>query len=82
MPWASARQFPRRKRALMVCTLGILLGMALPLLQLPLRARTAPISDGIADKNLDLQVEKILQRMTLEEKVGQLVQYSAGQPTA
>ncbi len=81
MPWASARQFPRRKRALMVCTLGILLSMALPLLQLPLRARTAPISDGIADKNLDLQVEKILQRMTLEEKVGQLVQYSAGQPT-
>jgi beta-glucosidase len=36
---------------------------------------------GIADKNLDSRVESILRQMTLEEKVGQLVQYSAGQPT-
>ncbi len=36
---------------------------------------------GVADKNLDARVEPILQRMTLEEKIGQLVQYSAGQPT-
>ncbi len=36
---------------------------------------------GIADASLDVKVESILQRMTPEEKVGQLVQYSAGQPT-
>jgi beta-glucosidase len=36
---------------------------------------------GIADPRLDARVESILQQMTLEEKVGQLVQYSAGQPT-
>ncbi|HEX4784366.1 MAG TPA: glycoside hydrolase family 3 N-terminal domain-containing protein [Candidatus Sulfotelmatobacter sp.] len=38
-------------------------------------------SPGTADKNLDARVESMLKQMTLEEKVGQLVQYSAGQPT-
>ena len=36
---------------------------------------------GIDDPALDRRVDKILKQMTLEEKVGQLVQYSAGQPT-
>ena len=36
---------------------------------------------GVADPSLDARVESILRRMTLEEKIGQLVQYSAGQPT-
>ena len=36
---------------------------------------------GVADPSLDARVESILHGMTLEEKVGQLVQYSAGQPT-
>jgi beta-glucosidase len=36
---------------------------------------------GIADPKLDARVETLLRSMTLEEKVGQLVQYSAGQAT-
>ena len=36
---------------------------------------------GIYDPALDVKVESLLRKMTLEEKVGQLVQYSAGQPT-
>jgi beta-glucosidase len=36
---------------------------------------------GIYDPALDARVETLLGKMTLEEKVGQLVQYSAGQPT-
>jgi len=36
---------------------------------------------GVNAPALDARVESILQKMTLEEKVGQLVQYSAGQPT-
>ena len=36
---------------------------------------------GIADPKLDGRIESLLQGMTLEEKIGQLVQYSAGQAT-
>src|SRR5713226_6434145 len=36
---------------------------------------------GIADSSLGSKVEALLRKMTLDEKVGQLVQYSAGQPT-
>jgi beta-glucosidase len=35
----------------------------------------------VADPKLDARADAILRQMTLEEKVGQLVQYSAGQPT-
>jgi beta-glucosidase len=40
-----------------------------------------PLRSGIYDASLDAEVEALLGKMTLEEKVGQLVQYSAGQPT-
>ena len=36
---------------------------------------------GIYDPGLDARIEPLLSRMTLEEKVGQLVQFSAGQAT-
>jgi len=36
---------------------------------------------GVADPKLDARVESLLHGMTLEEKIGQLVQYSAGQAT-
>ncbi|HYK49872.1 MAG TPA: glycoside hydrolase family 3 N-terminal domain-containing protein, partial [Terriglobales bacterium] len=41
----------------------------------------AGIQGSIADPSLSSKVEAVLQKMTLEEKVGQLVQYSAGQAT-
>jgi beta-glucosidase len=42
---------------------------------------SVPVHTGIYDSVLDAKVESLLHKMTLEEKVGQLVQYSAGQPT-
>jgi beta-glucosidase len=36
---------------------------------------------GVADPKIDARLETILHQMTMAEKVGQLVQYSAGQPT-
>jgi beta-glucosidase len=44
------------------------------------RPTTAP-ETGVADPKLDDRVESLLHSMTLEEKIGQLVQYSAGQAT-
>ena len=41
----------------------------------------APPRTGVYDPTLDARVESLLGQMTLVEKVGQLVQYSAGQPT-
>ena len=45
------------------------------------RAQSAGADGSVADPQLGARVEAILKRMTMEEKVGQLVQYSAGQPT-
>lgn len=45
-------------------------------------APSAPASNAqLADKRLNKRVDALLAKMTLEEKVGQLVQYSAGAPT-
>jgi beta-glucosidase len=56
----------------------------------PLLAQTGPLALGpgtaavrssLGDASSERKLEALLQKMTLEEKVGQLVQYSAGQPT-
>jgi beta-glucosidase len=44
-------------------------------------SRHGASATGVSDPILDARVESILRRMTLDEKIGQLVQYSAGQPT-
>jgi len=44
-------------------------------------AKSTTAAGTINDPALDARVDAILRKMTLEEKVGQLVQYSAGQPT-
>jgi len=42
-------------------------------------AQTAPPSNAqLADKDLNARVNELLKQMTLEEKIGQLVQFSAG----
>jgi beta-glucosidase len=41
----------------------------------------AAVRSSLVDESVNKKVEALLKKMTLEEKVGQLVQYSAGQPT-
>lgn len=57
---------------------------------LPVSAQTASSAivthaasahSNLNDPNYEKKIDALLQTMTLEEKVGQLVQYSAGQPT-
>src|SRR5207248_711363 len=36
---------------------------------------------SFSESDTEKKIEELLRKMTLEEKVGQLVQYSAGQPT-
>src|SRR5947207_14638794 len=44
-------------------------------------SRSAAVRPSLSDPASEKKLDAILQKMTLEEKVGQLVQYSAGQPT-
>jgi beta-glucosidase len=43
--------------------------------------RGLPVRSHLRDSSIEKKVETLLKQMTLEEKVGQLVQYSAGTPT-
>ncbi|HYA78862.1 MAG TPA: beta-glucosidase BglX [Candidatus Bathyarchaeia archaeon] len=43
--------------------------------------RDLPLNSNLADPSIEKRVEGLLKQMTLDEKVGQLVQYSVGTPT-
>jgi beta-glucosidase len=43
--------------------------------------RGLPVRSTLADASIERKVEALLKQMTLEEKIGQLVQYSVGAPT-
>jgi len=63
---------------------SILLALVIPMAgqtPAPATADPASVQGGIYDPALDSKLDALLRQMTLEEKVGQLVQYSAGQPT-
>jgi beta-glucosidase len=83
MPWNS------RPRATLIVTAGVLsvvLGFALPK---PLPAQIPENSgrsitveqSALKDPAIEKRVDTLLKKMTLEEKVGQLAQYSSGAPT-
>jgi beta-glucosidase len=55
--------------------------LPLPLLADGANPSPVPIHTGLYDTRIDAKVEALLKKMTLEEKIGQLAQYSAGQPT-
>jgi beta-glucosidase len=44
-------------------------------------SRSLPVRSNLADPATENKVESLLKQMTVEEKVGQLVQYSVGTPT-
>lgn len=44
------------------------------------KAVAAANTRALSDANTEKRIDELLKKMTLEEKVGQLVQYSAGQP--
>jgi beta-glucosidase len=66
-----------------VAALVLLLG-PLPPSSAP-SSEKAPYSDlsapALSEPGIEKKIDELLHKMTLEEKVGQLVQYSAGQPT-
>jgi len=59
--------------------LVVLLGLAAGPAELPAQAqRVSPSNAQLASKDVNVRVEALLKQMTLEEKIGQMVQYSTG----
>lgn len=64
------------------CLLVFMVATSLLLVAAQTAAPAPPATPGsINDRALDAKVEALLRKMTLDEKIGQLVQYSSGQPT-
>jgi beta-glucosidase len=70
-----------RKLSLAVVVLAVLLWHPLANQKASAPDSSLPLRTGVYDPSLDAKVENLLHQMTLEEKVGQLVQYSPGQAT-
>ena len=70
-----------RKLSLAVVVLAVLLWHPLATQKASAPDSSLPLRTGVYDPSLDAKVENLLRQMTLEEKVGQLVQYSPGQAT-
>ena len=71
-------------RALAPLALSVSLFLALctyTVAQTPASPSPSQSVSQLNDSAIEARVEELLKKMTLEEKVGQLVQYSAGQPT-
>jgi beta-glucosidase len=71
------------RRFLFLGALGFALLPAGPAQQAndPAAFRGLPVRSPLTDRAIESRVEALLKEMTLEEKVGQLVQYSVGTPT-
>ncbi len=71
-----------KKSALFSCLVILLFGTQSALAQSAASAaKSSQANSDLNDPATEARVEELLKQMTLEEKVGQLVQYSAGQPT-
>ncbi len=83
--------FSRRMNRKLCAAFALCVVVACQLVHTPLEAQAhpvrpaatsmVPLHTGIYSPTIDAKVEALLRKMTLQEKVGQLVQYSAGQPT-
>ena len=80
-PHNKLNSWSRRACALLLAAMCLVGPGSAPLAGQAAAAGPMESASGIADPKLDARVEALLHQMTLEEKVGQLVQYSAGQPT-
>ena len=77
---------PKLPRSILSLVLGALVQLVPP----PARAqepsaapafRSLPVRSSLADPAIENKVDALLKQMTLQEKIGQLVQYSVGTPT-
>jgi len=64
--------------AILICSLAVARGARA---QAAAQAKALPAQASWGSSEVEQKVDALLQKMTLEEKVGQLVQYSAGQAT-